>query len=138
MKDKEKQIEIKKLVNIITKTYPNKYNIEYPAKAIRLANELLELYQPKLEDSVVLAKENYDKLCHLAYFGYDDIKEQASKETAEKIFNKIKIKALTEDMAEDRPQTLYRFTSFDIMKMAREIVEEFGVVFENGHTTIKE
>jgi hypothetical protein len=64
--------------------------------------------------------------------------EKGSKETAEKIYHKIKIKVLTEDMAEYRPQTLYRFTGFDIMKMAREIVEEFGVVFENGHTTIKE
>lgn len=63
---------------------------------------------------------------------------QARKETAEKIYHKIKIKVLTEDMTEDRPQTLYRFTSFDIMKMARGIVEEFGVVVENGHVIIKE
>lgn len=63
MIDKEKQIEVKRLVNIITKIYPNKYSIEYPAKAIRLANEILEHYEPKLpRDGMVLSREEYDDL----------------------------------------------------------------------------
>ena len=106
------------------------------------------------EGSVVLSREEWARLRNLE-INYNDTYEdyrkyeienkalkqelkQVRKETAREIFNKIKIKALTEDMTEDRPQTLYRFTSFDIMKMSREIVEEFGVVFENGHATIKE
>ena len=68
---------------------------------------------------------------------FKNVYQQGCKDTAEKIFQKIKIKVLTEDMNEDRPQTLYRFTSFDVMKMAREIVEEFGVVFENGRATVE-
>jgi hypothetical protein len=91
----------------------------------------------------VLSREEYEKLKmleegHITCEDVLEFVEKARKETAEKIYHKIKIKVLTEDMTEDRPQTLYRFTSFDIMKIAREIVEEFGVVFENGHTTIKE
>ena len=94
------------------------------------------------EDSVVLSREELEAQCFDYYrkgykLGVEDF-NKARKETAEKIFERIKIKVLCEDMTEDRPQTLYRFTAFDIMKMAREIVEEFGVVFENGHTSIKE
>ena len=36
------------------------------------------------EGKVVLTKEDYDRLCHLAYFGYDDAYKKGSKETAEK------------------------------------------------------
>lgn len=46
---------------------------------------IVDNYRKLPEDSVVLKKENYDKLCHLAYFGYDDAYEKGSKETAEKI-----------------------------------------------------
>ena len=46
-------------------------------------------YRKLPKDSVVLSKENYDKLCHLAYFGYDDYYEKGSKETAEKILNEL-------------------------------------------------
>lgn len=37
------------------------------------------------ENTVVLTKEEHEKLCHLAYFGYEDVKEQVRKETLEKI-----------------------------------------------------
>ncbi len=43
------------------------------------------------KDSVVLSKENYDKLCHLAYFGYEDYYEKGKKETAEKYHNEIRL-----------------------------------------------
>ena len=38
------------------------------------------------EEKVVIGKEEYEKLCHLAYFGYDDAYEKGCKETAEKIY----------------------------------------------------
>lgn len=100
MKDKEKQIEVKKLVNIITKIYPNKYSIEYPARAIRLANELLEHYQPKIDkDSVVLSIDAYNRLKRDSELYEARQKEnlklfakaynQGSKETAEKIIKMV-------------------------------------------------
>lgn len=134
-----KDIEVKKLVNIITKTYPNKYSIEYPAKAIRLANELLEHYQPKLpEDSIVLTREKYDALklienYHIKSCGKNSIVltekeheiamrnqydvgfgfgyQKGSKETAEKI-----LKAVLEEVGE--------FYAGDIVE---ELAKQFGV-----------
>jgi hypothetical protein len=51
-----------------------------------IAKELLNAGYRKIpEGSVVLSKEEYEKLCHLAYFGYEDVKEQARKETAMEI-----------------------------------------------------
>lgn len=97
-------------------------------------------YRKIPEGSVVLSIEEvneFRKDSAEVKFLKNKIIEQARKETARDIFNKIKIKVLTEDMTEDRPQTLYRFTSFDIMKMSREIVEEFGVVFGNGHAIVE-
>ena len=41
------------------------------------------------KDKVVLSKEEYEKLCHLAYFGYDDVKEQARNETAKEILKEL-------------------------------------------------
>lgn len=108
MKDKEKQDYTKVQTRLLAKHLiesenrqksSEKKQIEEMAKIIhhtefvdisgyeeeKIAEELLKYYQPKLpEDSVVLSKENYDKLCHLAYFGYDDAYEKGSKETAEK------------------------------------------------------
>ena len=94
-------------------------------------------YRKLPKNSVALSNEEYSAY-HKTVTELTIKACQSSKETAEKIFNKIKIKVLCEDMADDRPKTNYRFTSLDIMKMAREIVEDFGVIFENGHTTIKE
>jgi hypothetical protein len=59
-----------------------------------------EHYQPKLpedarvfiptnEQYIMLSREDYEKLCHLAYFGYEDAYEKGSKETAEKMYDKI-------------------------------------------------
>ena len=44
-------------------------------------------YRKIPEGSVVLSKEEYEKLCHLAYFGYEDVKEQGRKETAKEILS---------------------------------------------------
>ena len=156
LKKIEEDINYKVLQETLTyvKKY-HKYNSkeDYSLAHIKTVYELTaeeminQGYCKILEDSVVLTREEYDKLYQK---GYDDgkefaekfykplVKAETSKEIAKEIYHKIKIKVLTEDMTEDRPQTLYRFTSFDIMKMAREIVEEFGVVIENGHVIIKE
>lgn len=49
-----------------------------------------EKLKEQLKDKKLLTEENYNKLCHLAYFGYDDAYEKGSKETAEKIICLIK------------------------------------------------
>lgn len=49
-----------------------------------------EKLKEQLKDKKLLTEENYNKLCHLAYFGYDDAYEKGSKETAEKIIDLIK------------------------------------------------
>ena len=56
-----------------------------------IAKELINVkgYRKVDKNSVVISKENYDKLCHLAYFGYDDAYEKGSKETAEKIYKQL-------------------------------------------------
>lgn len=43
-----------------------------------------EKLKEQLKDKKLLTEENYNKLCHLAYFGYDDAYEKGCKETAEK------------------------------------------------------
>ena len=110
MKDKENQIEVKKLVNIITKIYPNKYSIEYPAKAIRLANELLERYQPKLpEDSVVLTMTEHAKLVSQVRDEFEhEYKDKVvlSREKYEKLKTQLKIKTNEAEWRADQLQAL--------------------------------
>lgn len=55
-------------------------------------------YRQIPEGSVVLSKEEYDKLCHLAYFGYDDVEEQARKETAKEIIKDFALSPRTRAM----------------------------------------
>ncbi len=47
------------------------------------ANELYQQGYRKIpQDAVVLTREEHDKLCHLAYFGYDDVYNKAQNEMA--------------------------------------------------------
>lgn len=57
----------------------------------KVATDLCNLWNWRKipEGSVVLSKEEYEKLCHLAYFGYEDVKEQAHKETAKEVLKDV-------------------------------------------------
>ena len=157
MKDKEKQIEVKKLVNIITKVYPNKYSIEYPAKAIRLANELLERYQPKLpKDSVMLSMEEFKKLntprvyISQKYLTDKEVTEMLDKsmfsviqdnstiemipsraeierETAEKFYKKVRKLLKKVDIIVDGDEGLVGYEESAVDKGLTEISKQFGV-----------
>ena len=122
MKEQEKQIEVKKLVNIITKTYPNQYSIEYPAKAIRLANELLEHYQPKLpKDSVVLTEKQHEvAMIHQYDVGYGFGYEKGSKETAEKIY--LQAKTIV-----DKTKHIIQGREYLHLDALKEIIKQFDV-----------
>ena len=105
----DKQKQLNELVKIITKEYPNKFAVSHPAKAIRVATEILKHYQPKIpENAVVLTREEYKTLhdlamdkchydCHL--IDYPDferekmLRDDTRKETAEKFAERLKEKA---------------------------------------------
>ncbi len=55
---------------------------EYEELLARPLNTMGDLVISKIKnkDYELIKKENYDKLCHLAYFGYEDVKEQTRKE----------------------------------------------------------
>lgn len=42
-------------------------------------------YRKIADDEIVLNKEDYDKLCHLAYFGYEDVKQETAREVLQKV-----------------------------------------------------
>lgn len=64
------------------------------------------------EDSIVLTKADYDRLCHLAYFGYDDAYEKGSQETAKDILSGLECffweTAINDTKYFDLYQSLYR------------------------------
>lgn len=62
------------------------------------------------------------------------VEKTTQSRTAKSIYEKVKIKLFIEDLQDDRPKSLYRFTAFGIKQMIRKIVEEYGVAFENGHS----
>ncbi len=64
---------------------------ENHCQAYHYAKRLYEQNYRKLpENAVVLTREEYEKLCHLAYFGYDDVYNKARKETARECRNFVK------------------------------------------------
>ena len=63
---------------------------------------------------------------------------QLRKETAEKIFHDIKISMLSLDMEQERPISQYRFSHFDILKMARAVCEKQGAVIVKNDEICKE
>lgn len=104
-----------------------------------IAQKLVEHYQPKLpEDSVVLSRDNYNRLKRdselyearheekLKFF--EKVYNQASKETAEKIFNDI-IQALEE--RKDKVEAFYgvaESVGADIaIRTVKELAKQFGV-----------
>ena len=83
----EKQIE--EMANILCESKEHNCNGE-DCKCLKQATDLFNKGARILsEDSVVLSQENYDKLCHLAYFGYDDYYAKGSKETAGAIYEQL-------------------------------------------------
>ena len=80
------------------------------------------------EGKVVLAKEEYKKLCHLAYFGYDDAYEKGGQDTAKDILNGLECffweTAINDTKNFDLYQNLYRDIK-DIFK------NKYGVTKEN-------
>lgn len=107
-----------------------KKDIEELAKAMKqayyckdfdqLASVLIKQgYYKTPEDSVVLTKTNYEKLCHLAYFGYDDVKAQARKETAREFVKNIKQK-YGKSCSEYYPFLLIECLSSELDELAKE------------------
>ena len=81
-----KVIEETWLVDLEGNTFcVNEFLDEVDIKSV--ARELYNAGYLNVKDKVVLNNEDYDKLCHLAYFGYDDAYEKGCRETAEKILN---------------------------------------------------
>ena len=70
-----------------------------------------EKLKEQLKDKKLLTEENYNKLCHLAYFGYDDAYEKGSKKTAEKFLQ----------LAYDR------CLEKSFIKKVEELAKQFGV-----------
>jgi hypothetical protein len=95
MTDKEKQID--EMARIIHFDYWGACGMDScsdcPHSALNICKDkiIAERLYNKLfpEGSVVLSREEYEKLCHLAYFGYEDVKEQARKETAREILQEL-------------------------------------------------
>ena len=94
MENKEKQM-IEQTINILydIDDYYKQLPREQLENAIRFGSyydalKLVKLGYRKInENEVVLTKEYYNKLCHLAYFGYDDAYAQGVKETINKLMD---------------------------------------------------
>ena len=127
MKDKEKQIaelmkdkEFKKLVKLIDNTHP--FYVE------TIALRVYKKYQPKLEDSVVLSREEYNDYLNLkdlldkGYFTSENrvAIHKTRKETAEKILNSLLIEVKALDDYES-------VGKFDILGWLEELAKQFGV-----------
>jgi hypothetical protein len=100
-------VENKEIIEEMTKDLKENLSLCADVKLLdhqveTIAYELLKKYQPKLpKDSVVLSREEYEKYKIIEYMGkksttipaykliktFRDIEEQASKETAEKIYS---------------------------------------------------
>ena len=84
----------------------------------------------KNKDYELVKKENYDKLCHLAYFGYDDVKEQSRKETTEDVIKKFISEIEFHGIAtmDGIGLEYLKISSLGLREIAR---EQFGVEVDN-------
>lgn len=100
----------------------------YRCKSVFEAEALYNAgYRKIADDEIVLNKEDYDKLCHLAYFGYEDVKQ----ETAREILHDIEfygVRSLN-DKVWGNHFKLTDYTMLDL-KMKYGIAKEKGIEFE--------
>ena len=79
----------------------------------------------KNKDYELVKKENYDKLCHLAYFGYDDVYEKGSKETAREILKEFYKQFVVYTCVGDY------YTETEINNTIQELAKQYGVEVDN-------
>lgn len=100
-----------------------KYNDVVDSKLcenLLMAEELLKYYQPKIpENAVVLTREEYERLCDLAYFGNGE--ETVRKETAEKFADKLRCEYIDFD---DTDEVWVGGLREDISKICKEITKK--------------
>lgn len=92
------QKQIDEIVKIITKEYPNKFGVSHPAKAIRVAYEILKYYQPKIpENAVVLTREEHIQmlkdLAESNEIAFTDAYRRSRVQTAERLAEMLKAEA---------------------------------------------
>lgn len=61
-----------------------------PDVADNFEKELANLgYRQIADDEIVLNKKDYEKLCHLAYFGYEDVKQETARAILKEILKEV-------------------------------------------------